>query len=65
MRETYRVVDGKPDTCANGHELKPPNIQVSVLRCDCQQTYGHTTYRCFTCHNISIEGPHEMGRELS
>jgi len=44
--------------CVNGLDLRPPNVQVIWLPCDCAGGYGHRGWRCWTCGAVVYEPPH-------
>jgi hypothetical protein len=52
------VVEVRPETCVNGHRLKPPNVQVFSLPCSCSGPRGHRGYRCWTCEDVQYAPPH-------
>lgn len=52
------VVEVGPARCPNGHELRPPNVQVFSLPCSCSGPRGHRGYRCWTCNAVIFDPPH-------
>jgi hypothetical protein len=47
-----------PTQCANGHPLRPPNVAVAHLPCNCAGPGGHRMHTCLTCHDTHYEPPH-------
>lgn len=52
------VVEVRPQRCANGHPLRPLNVQVGSLPCSCGGPGGYRLYRCWICGDIQYEPPH-------
>jgi hypothetical protein len=57
------IVEVPPAACANGHPLRPPNVQVTWQGCSCAPP-GHRAYRCWACGAIAYDPPHTADTQL-